>query len=423
MNTSRIMLICGLAASVTASASAQLAFQPPVSLATAQRPDGVAAADFNGDGRTDLAVVTDNPDQIRIFSGDGAGGFTQTQAVFLPSGGGEDLWAGDLDGDGDTDLVVILQNSNSVMPIINTGGAFAPGATAPVGQEAVWLAPGDFDRDGDTDFAVVNRESNSVTVLTNTGGALSATATISAPEEPRAAAAGDFDGDGDLDLAVTDHRGRQVRFFTNTGAGAFTPGAVVSVGGDVRPEGIVATDIDGDGDTDLAVTIDNFVGIMRNTGGAFSFPTRTPAGSIDPSELFAADLDADGDADLISVNNDGGSVSVFENLGGTLAGAIVIPTGLHPEFAAIADLDGNGSLDIAVTNRDSNTTSLIFNRASGGGECYADCDGSGGLDFFDFLCFQNAFGAGDPYADCDGSGGHDFFDFLCFQDEFAAGCP
>ena len=55
--------------------------------------------------------------------------------------------------------------------------------------------------------------------------------------------------------------------------------------------------------------------------------------------------------------------------------------------------------------------------------CYADCDGSGGLDFFDFLCFQNAFATGDPYADCDGSGVLDFFDFLCYQNEFGAGCP
>jgi hypothetical protein len=53
----------------------------------------------------------------------------------------------------------------------------------------------------------------------------------------------------------------------------------------------------------------------------------------------------------------------------------------------------------------------------------ADCDGSGSLDFFDFLCFQDLFAAGDPEADCDGSGSLDFFDFLCFQDLFAAGCP
>ncbi len=54
--------------------------------------------------------------------------------------------------------------------------------------------------------------------------------------------------------------------------------------------------------------------------------------------------------------------------------------------------------------------------------CYADCDLSGALDFFDFLCFQNFFAAGEPEADCDESGELDFFDFLCFQNAFAAGC-
>jgi hypothetical protein len=56
-------------------------------------------------------------------------------------------------------------------------------------------------------------------------------------------------------------------------------------------------------------------------------------------------------------------------------------------------------------------------------QCYADCDGNGQLEFFDFLCYQNLFASGDPFADCDGSGELDFFDFLCFQNEFAAGCP
>ncbi len=57
-----------------------------------------------------------------------------------------------------------------------------------------------------------------------------------------------------------------------------------------------------------------------------------------------------------------------------------------------------------------------------GQACYADCDGSGSLDFFDFLCFQNEFSAGTTYADCDASGTLDFFDFLCFQNEFSVGC-
>jgi ligand-binding sensor domain-containing protein len=54
--------------------------------------------------------------------------------------------------------------------------------------------------------------------------------------------------------------------------------------------------------------------------------------------------------------------------------------------------------------------------------CYADCDGNGALDVFDFLCFQDAFTSAAPYADCDGNGALDVFDFLCFQDAFVQGC-
>jgi hypothetical protein len=60
----------------------------------------------------------------------------------------------------------------------------------------------------------------------------------------------------------------------------------------------------------------------------------------------------------------------------------------------------------------------------GGGQAgfSADCDGSGLLDLFDFLCYANAFNAGDPGAECDGDDGLSLFDFLCFVNLFNAGC-
>lgn len=54
--------------------------------------------------------------------------------------------------------------------------------------------------------------------------------------------------------------------------------------------------------------------------------------------------------------------------------------------------------------------------------CATDCDGSGELDFFDFLCFVTAHAAGDPSADCDGNGTLDLFDVICFQDQFTGSC-
>jgi outer membrane protein assembly factor BamB len=56
------------------------------------------------------------------------------------------------------------------------------------------------------------------------------------------------------------------------------------------------------------------------------------------------------------------------------------------------------------------------------GGCGPDCDGSGGLDLFDFLCFQNAFAAEKQYGDCDGDEVFTLFDFLCFQNGFVEGC-
>ena len=67
---------------------------------------------------------------------------------------------------------------------------------------------------------------------------------------------------------------------------------------------------------------------------------------------------------------------------------------------------------------------LIDNITAQGEVCYADCDGSGSLDIFDFLCFQNSFVLGEPYAcDCDPVPVCDIFDFLCFQNAFVGGCP
>jgi hypothetical protein len=57
-----------------------------------------------------------------------------------------------------------------------------------------------------------------------------------------------------------------------------------------------------------------------------------------------------------------------------------------------------------------------------GGYCAADCDGSGDLALFDFLCYVNLFNEGDGGADCDQSGGLDLFDFFCFVNAFNAGC-
>lgn len=55
--------------------------------------------------------------------------------------------------------------------------------------------------------------------------------------------------------------------------------------------------------------------------------------------------------------------------------------------------------------------------------CYADCDGSGVLNIFDYICFGAQYAGQLPYADCDGSGSFNVFDYICFGQEYANGCP
>lgn len=62
---------------------------------------------------------------------------------------------------------------------------------------------------------------------------------------------------------------------------------------------------------------------------------------------------------------------------------------------------------------------VVLEHATG---CAPDCDGSGDLDLFDFLCFQNHFDAGDLRADFDGDGELTIFDFLAFQNAYQDGC-
>jgi hypothetical protein len=54
--------------------------------------------------------------------------------------------------------------------------------------------------------------------------------------------------------------------------------------------------------------------------------------------------------------------------------------------------------------------------------CYADCDASGALDVFDYLCFINLFESESAEADCDSTGDLDLFDFLCYVNRFSEGC-
>ncbi len=405
-------------------------FAAPTTLATPSRPGGIASGDFNADGIADLAIATDLIDKIDVFFGTGGGAFAASTPIFTGAGTGPDtLRAADVDGDGDLDLAVVLNNTNTLRVYTNAAGVFTAGQNIALGADARSLITADLNADGTPDFATANRDSNSLSVVLNNAGVLAPATSVAVGGEPRGVGAGDFNADGIMDLAASDRDSRTVKVFAGNGAGAFTLSATLPTNALVRPDGVIAIDIDGDGDDDLAATVSddafNAVALYTNNAGVLSAPTFIFVNALNPSEIAAADLDGDGDTDIVTSNSDSNNVSIMENTGGSLAAGVPLPAGTRPGSSELADLDGNGSVDMAVTNRDSNNTTIWLN-AGGAGACNAAdfAEPFGSLDFSDVVAFLSAFGALDPAADLAAPfGQHDFSDVVAFLSAFGAGCP
>lgn len=173
---------------------------------------------------------------------------------------------------------------------------------------------------------------------------------------PRSVAAADYDGDGWIDLAVADGATNAVWLLRQSGTapGTFSPWLpLLATGAD--PRSLVALDLDGDGDVDLATAnrvANNVTVFLQSGGGAFSpAPAAVLACGAGPESLAAADLDADGDLDLVTANRIGGDLSVLYQLDGVsyaLASPLSldiedVPTQVHP-----LDLEGDGDCDLVV---------------------------------------------------------------------------
>jgi hypothetical protein len=121
------------------------------------------------------------------------------------------LAAGDFNGDGKLDLAVATDSSNNVSVLLGNGdGTFQPAVNYGVGVSPRALALGDFNGDGKIDLVTANTYSNNVSVLFGNGDG-TFQASVDYPSgsfpQPQSLAVGDFNGDGRLDLAVPSAQG------------------------------------------------------------------------------------------------------------------------------------------------------------------------------------------------------------------------
>lgn len=366
--------------------------------------NAVAPADYDGDGRIDLAVLgfyvvynESVEDKLILFhnDGDAGGGTWAFSSTEVPLGGiiagASDLAWGDFDHDGDYDLAVGSEGVTALFR--NDGGTLVempvslPGYYEDSGYDDTYdlrsLTWADFDNDGDLDLlipSIYDEASFSfrTALMRNDGddGAggwtfTDAEAGLDATTHAQSAWV-DLDGDGDLDLFMTnvDPFGETgfLKLYTND-AGTLT--ATDPLGIRIAHGLADIADADGDGDQDLLVagnveeedgTFDTVLRIYTNDAGTY-VPTTlidAPEGNwLDIHAATWADYDSDGDVDLLVTGTFIGDVEIegkseiFANDGGTFAPLDVVlpaPIGSIGRGGAFTwfDLDGDGDLDYLI---------------------------------------------------------------------------
>jgi hypothetical protein len=171
------------------------------------------SADFNGDGKLDVAAASGN--QVNLFMGNGDGTF-EIKPAFACGSDTRAIAAGDLNADGVTDIAVTTQGAGVTVFLGRGDGTFAPGLDYMVGPNPYGCVILDVNSDGRLDIAVA--EDKFVHILLGNGdGTFVEDMSYPLPSYARDLASGDFDRDGTPDLAVNYFSSNIVTVLMNVG--------------------------------------------------------------------------------------------------------------------------------------------------------------------------------------------------------------
>ncbi len=360
-----LMLSCFLVASTI---HARL-FRTVTSYPTGEFPIAAAVADFNNDGVSDIASANLNDGNVSLLRGNGNGTFGVATNLKIGSGA-TDVASADLNADGNADLVV-TDGMNSVSVALGNGdGTFRTPKTIRLRTHPQGIAIADLNHDGIPDLAIAihgplfNSAGDAAVLLGNGDGTFAAPVYNSVNHNGQRLVAVDLDGDGNLDLAMAvEHFSSEkngLAIFLGNGDGTFQTGTT-SVPGDAAD--VAAGDLNGDGKIDL-VLAEEYTSEVRillgNGDGTFQTPVTydTLGGS---ATVAVVDLNHD---DVLDLLLGGGSVVALLGKGdGTF---------YPPSLYAI----GQSFARVGYFNRDSNPDVVAAAGFSAIGVAFGNADGT-----------------------------------------------
>lgn len=328
-------------------------------------PFGAAVGDLNGDGKPDVVIGDYENNNIIVYKNASTeGSLSLVEKKEYPSGQNPiSIGIADFDSDGKPDIAAVNNNSYTVSIFRNTSTVdsikFAAKIDYFVGVWVRSLTICDFDKDGKSDVAVANTNDNTLSILKNMSSpgtvAFSSRIDLETGASPFYISSADLDEDGKVDIIVANSASNNISIYKNTSSvGSISFANKIDISTGQSPVFCTASDIDGDGKPDIAVVNfgANSISLFKNqsTINVFSFdsPVQLPT-AMSPRYLSIGDINGDGQPDISFVNSNSNTLSVVEN---TMRNVPLI-TGFTP---------ASGSTDSVITitgKRFSHTTGVV----------------------------------------------------------------
>jgi hypothetical protein len=217
----------------------------------------LAIGDFNGDGKADVAAAaSDGTLYLYLNSGDGSLTLSKTVYTFsnCSSLGSPSVMAADFNRDGKLDLALSVNNQLQIL-FGNGNGAFSAGPITDLNISQN-LALGDFDGDGNADLATWAYESGSVYVQVAYGDGTGNFPKIVETQLPGTYANfvsfGDVNNDGKTDIVALSATKKEADIYAGSSTREFTTHSAVALT-NCGVDGALVADFDGNGANDLMV--------------------------------------------------------------------------------------------------------------------------------------------------------------------------